>query len=319
MKKALLLIMLSGMGFAAQAAGTVQTDRQTALISECTRLHNGKDYKAALTLLDKIDYSTLSTTQLQEVSYLKATATFATGHKAGRALILQYLDDYPESAKREALSALVAESYYYDRNFEAALKWYDNADISRLEPADRDRADLYQALAMQECGQNEQAVNILSRLRQTSKYHKNDAIFHLAAIDFYNNRLDQAYNGFKSIEMDDKYYLEVPYFLGSIYVKRGEYIRAEKLAKLYLEHNSALPQAIPMQQVLGASYFGQKRYSEAITPLKKYIEGTTKPQRIAFYQLGLSCFQTGKYRDAIAPLEKSTGLSDALTQNAYLH
>lgn len=319
MKKALLLIMLSGMGFAAQATGTAQTDKQTALISECTRLHNGKDYKAALTLLGKIDYNTLSTTQLQEVSYLKAAATFATDHKAGRALILQHIDDYPESAKRETLSALVAESFYYDRNFEAALKWYDKADISRLEPADRDRADLYQALAMQECGQNEQAVNILSRLRQTSKYHKNDAIFHLAAIDFYNNRLDQAYNGFKSIEMDDKYYLEVPYFIGSIYVKRGEYIRAEKLAKMYLEHNSALPQAIPMQQVLGASYFGQKRYSEAIAPLKKYIEETTKPQRIAFYQLGLSCFQTGKYRDAIAPLEKSTGLSDALTQNAYLH
>ena len=112
MKKALLLIMLSGMGFAAQATGTAQTDKQTALISECTRLHNGKDYKAALTLLGKIDYNTLSTTQLQEVSYLKAAATFATDHKAGRALILQHIDDYPESAKRETLSALVAESFY---------------------------------------------------------------------------------------------------------------------------------------------------------------------------------------------------------------
>lgn len=319
MKKALLLIMLSGLGFTAQASTDTQTDRQTALINECTRLHNGKDYKAALTLLDKIDDKKLSTTQRQEVAYLKATATFATDHKAGRALILQYLDEYPETQKREVLSALVAESYYYARDFEKALAWYDKADTDRLEPAERDRADLYKALALQECGQNPQAASILSRLRQTSKYHKNDAIFHLAAIDFYNERLDAAYNGFKSIEMDDKYHLEVPYFLASIYIKRGEYIRAEKLAKMFLEYNSALPQAVPMHQVLGASYFGQKRYSEAIAPLKKYIDEKSKPQRIAFYQLGLSYFQTAKYRDAIAPLEKSTGLSDALAQNAYLH
>ena len=319
MKKALLLIMLSGMGFSAQSGNMAQTDRQTTLISECTRLYNGKEYKAALMLLGKIDGSSLSTTQQSEVAYLKATATFATDHKAGRGLILEYLDEYPESSKRDILAALVAESYYYDRNFEMALKWFGKADISRLEPAERDRADLYQALSMQECGQNAQAANILSRLRQTSKYHKSDAIFHLAAIDFYNERLEPAYNGFKSIELDDKYHLEVPYFIGSIYIKRGEYVRAEKLAKMFIEHNSALPQAIAMHQVLGASYFGQKRYSEAIAPLKKYINETAKPQRMAFYQLGLSCFQTAKYRDAIAPLEKSTGIPDALTQNAYLH
>ena len=319
MKKALILLLLSGIGFTAQGADGLTSENQSALIKECTRLHNGRNYKTALMLLDKIDEKKLNGTQQQDVSYLKATTTFAIDHMAGRGLILQHLDKYPESAKREILSALVAESYYFSHDFEKATEWFGKADLQRLEADERDRADLYKALALQECGQTEQAIGILSRIRQTSKRYKSDAIFHLAAIDYYADRLDSAYDGFKSIEMDDKYYLDVPYFLASIYIKKGEYIRAEKLARLYLEHNSNLPQALPMQQALGASLFGQKRYREAIAPLKKYTTEYKKPQRIAYYQLGLSYFQTERHQDAIAPLDKATGPADAITQNAYLH
>ena len=319
MKKTLILLLLSGLGFTAQGADGLTSEKQSALIKECTRLHNGKNYKTALTLLDKIDESNLNSAQLQEISYLKATTTFAIDHLKGRGLILQHLDNYPESAKREILSALVAESYYFSHDFGKAVEWFEKANLQRLEADERDRADLYKALALNECGQTEQAVAILGRLRQTSKQHESDAIFHLAAIDYYNDRLDSAYDGFKSIELDDKYHLEVPYFLASIYIKRGEYVRAEKLARLFLQHNGNQPQALPMQQALGAALFGQRKYSEAIAPLKKYTDEYERPQRIAYYQLGLSYFQTGRYKEAVAPLGMSTGKADAITQNAYLH
>ena len=319
MKKTLILLLLSGLGFSAQAADGLTSEKQSALIKECTRLHNGRNYKTALTLLDKIDEKSLNSAQLQEVSYLKATTTFAIDHLQGRGLILEHLDNYPESAKREILSALVAESYYFSHDFEKSVEWFAKADVHRLEADERDRADLYKALAMQECGQSEQAIAILSRLRQTSKKYESDAIFHLAAIDYYNDRLDSAYEGFKAVELDDKYHLDVPYYLASIYIKKGEYVRAEKLARMFLEHNGSLPQALPMQQALGAALFGQKRYKEAIAPLKKYIDEYEKPQRIAYYQLGLSYFQTRRYKEAVAPLGMSTGKSDAITQNAYLH
>ena len=319
MKKTLILLLLSGLGFTAQGADGLTSEKQSALIKECARLHNGKNYNTALTLLDKIDENSLNSAQQQEVSYLKATTTFAVDHLKGRGLILQHLDNYPESAKREILSALVAESYYFSHDFGKAVEWFDKADLQRLEADERDRADLYKALALNECGQTDQAVTILSRLRQTSKQHESDAIFHLAAIDYYNDRLDSAYDGFKSIELDDKYHLEVPYFLASIYIKRGEYVRAEKLARLFLQHNGNLPQALPMQQALGAALFGQRKYSEAIAPLKKYTDEYERPQRIAYYQLGLSYFQTRRYKEAVAPLGMSTGKADAITQNAYLH
>ena len=319
MKKTLILLLFSAVGFTAQSVETITADKETEIIKECTRLNNGKNYKAALALLNKIDANNLDERERQEVSYLQAVTTFAVDHSEGRALIMQHLDDYPESAKRDVLSALIAESYYFSHDFERSLQWFDKADVQRLDPEERDRADLYKALALQECGRTDQAVNILSHLRQSSKYLQTDAIFHLAVIDYHNDRLDSAYDGFKSIEMDDKYYLDIPYYLASIYIKKGEYVRAEKLAKFYLQYNSELPQALPMQQALGSAYFGQKRYDDAVLPLIKYVEEYDSPQRIAYYQLGLSYFQTGRYREAVAPLDKATGAPDAVTQNAYLH
>lgn len=44
MKKALILILLSGLGFTAQATDALSSEKQSALIKECTRLHNGKNY-----------------------------------------------------------------------------------------------------------------------------------------------------------------------------------------------------------------------------------------------------------------------------------
>ena len=55
MKKTLILLLLSGLGFTAQATDGHTSDKQAALIKECTRLNNGRDYKTALILLDKID------------------------------------------------------------------------------------------------------------------------------------------------------------------------------------------------------------------------------------------------------------------------
>ena len=63
MKKTLILLLLSGLSFTAQGADGLTSEKQSALIKECTRLHNGKNYKTALTLLDKIDEKSLGVAQ----------------------------------------------------------------------------------------------------------------------------------------------------------------------------------------------------------------------------------------------------------------
>lgn len=318
MKKKITTLLLMSLGLTATAQ-TTATDSNQWLLKETRRLMSEKEYPTTLTLLSRIEYSTLDKRQRQEADYIRAVATFQTNSLDGRALMLQYLTDYPESAKRPILAAYIAESYYYSRNFAQAYDWFKSADLERLEAKENERIRLHYALTAQEAGDTEIALNILNGIKATGKYYRSDAIFHIAAIDYYNERLDPAYEGFKSIEMDDKYHLEVPYYLAGIYLKRGENVRAEKLARLFLQYNSELKQGTPMRHILGAALYGQRRYSEAVAPLSEYMQLCAEPQRIASYQLAMSLFNTGKYNEATPYFDQCTNADDAITQNSYLH
>ena len=319
MKKRIATLLFAGLTLTAGAQITTSADSNEWLLKESRRLMDEKEYLTTLTLLSRIENSTLDARERQESEYMRAIATFETNSLAGRALMLQYLADYPETQKKGILSAYVAESYFYSRNFNQAIDWFKSCDFDRLEPKNEERALLHYALSTLEAGSTEEAINILNSIKATGKFYQSDAIFHLAAIDYYNDNLSSAYEGFKSIEMDDKYHLEVPYYLGGIYLKQGENVRAEKLARLFLEYNSELKQGTPMQQILGGALYGQGRYSEAITPLSEYMQKCDEPQRIAAYQLAMSLFNTEKLNEATIYFDKCTNKDDAITQNSYLH
>lgn len=319
MKRIIGIMFAISLALTMQAQNNVFSDSKEWLFKEGRRLYADKEYATALTLINRLPRNEFSPTERQELDYMRAISTFETNSLEGRALMLQYLDDYPQSGKREILAIHIAESYYFEHNFAQAKKWFTGANFDRLSATERNRATLYYALTLQELNEGEVAKSLLNSLRFTSKEYSSDAIFHLAVIDYDNNDLQPAYNGFKSIEFDDKYHLEIPYYLAAIYLKNGEYVRAEKVADAFLKDNSNTRQGVVMQQILGASYFGQKRYSEAIEPLKLYISKNTAPQRIAYYQLALSYFETGHYQDAIPLFDKCTGHNDAIAQNAYLH
>ena len=319
MKKTAVAILFAAFGVVLQAQTDVAAESKEWLLQESRRLYSEKEYTTALTIIDKLQRNKLNNLERQEADYMRAVTLFEISPLEGRAQMFKYLDDYPESAKRDILAIYIAQSYYFTHRFDLACNWFKKADFDRLSPEECDKAQLLYALTLQECGEKEQARNLLNSLRLTSKRYCSDATFHLAVIDYDDNNLQQAYEGFKSIEMDDKYHLEVPYYLAGIYLKNNEYIRAEKVATMFLKDNGEKRQGTAMQQMLGGAYFGQKRYDEAIAPLKRYINEYSEPQRIAYYQLALSYFETGRYQDAIPMFDRCTNDNDIIAQNAYLH
>ena len=133
MKRKLAFLAFATFCFTANA----QTFNSEVLLEECQRLHaTGKD-ATALTLINKIDADGFDARTRQEFELLRALTTFECNHLEGRALLLQYLDDYPESAKREILNGYIAQSYYYSKNFELACNRFKECDFERLQKDDR--------------------------------------------------------------------------------------------------------------------------------------------------------------------------------------
>ncbi|MBR1946848.1 MAG: tetratricopeptide repeat protein [Bacteroidaceae bacterium] len=321
MRRSIFLIMLMAATTMLHAQSNITGDDFRHLMNEGRRLHADGDYSAALNILNKIDTRALPSAEQQEIEFLRASATFGTNHLEGRALLHQYLADYPETSRRDIVAALIAESYYYSHSFELANKWFKEADFNRLDVYSRERAELYYALTLQECGEEQLACNLLTSLTLTGKRRAEDAQFHLAAMQYHAGELQQAYDGLKKVEMSDKYYLEVPYYIAGVYVKQGKYGQAQQVAEAFIADHSKKPQGVAMNQMLGAALFGQEQYADAIAPLETYISGTAtdKQQRIAIYQLALSYYETGQAEKAKPLLEQCSNGNDAVAQNSLLH
>ena len=316
MRRTIFLLVFASLTLATMG----QTDDRSYLIKECHRLYADGKYGSALTLMDRISTDGLEATTIQELELLKAMATFEENHLEGRALILQYLDDYPESSKRELLGCLIAESYYHSKDFELACRWFEQNNIKRLVREQQERATLYHALSLLECGKEENAVSMLRNLVVKSKKYADDAIFHLAVIDYDNGEIENAERRFRSVKESKKYKYDVPYFIAGIHLKRGENEEANEIAKKFImQHGKKKQQITRMLQIAGAARYAQGNYDEAITPLTRYIEKSEKPQRIACYQLGMCHFYKNDFDKALPLLVACNDGKDAVAQSSLLH
>ena len=298
---------------------SAQTDNRKSAIEECQRLYADGKYATALTVIKNIDTSVLDATTRQEAELVKALVMFENNHLEGRSLILQYLADYPESAKKELLYCHVAESYYLSGNYGLACEWFEKSNMKRLAHEQRNRAKLYYALSLLECGNNENATDMLREIAISSKKYALDALFHTAVIDYDNNRLDEAENTFNSIEPGEKYSLEKEYYIAGIALKRGNTEQAEEIARKFIEENDDEAGNIRMHQILGATEYAKGNYADAAARLEYYICNSKEPQRIARYQLGMCLFNQGIYDEAEKMLATCIEEDDAITQSALLH
>ena len=315
MKRSIVLLLCAMTGF----MGTAQTDNKERLMDECQRLYSDGEYTTALTLLEKIDLTSLDRKERQEMELLKALTSYENDILEGRAMIFQYLNDYPESAKREMLYCYIAQSYYHTGNYDQACSWFTRCDIKRLSPGQREEATLYYALSLLNTGNEGAAENLLLNLSLTSERYDKDAVFYLAVINYNRNELQAAYDDFKSLEFDDKYHLEVPYYLAGIYLKNEEIIRAKRVAEHFIQDHATSPQGIRMHQIYGAAEFIQGNYDKAAEALGVYVGNTQSPQRIALYQLGASLYATGRQEEAMEKLMLCTREDDAIAQSALLY
>lgn len=319
MKRKIILLLFASIGISAGAQNTVETGYGNKAVAECQRLYSDGDYSAALTLIGKVDAAALDAGDRQEFELVKALVTFENDYSKGCELMEEYIAKYPNSSKKEMLYSYIAQGRYLDGDHAGACEWFGKSNMKRLDTDKRDRAELRYALALLGNGQEHEAISALQHLKIDSKSCSADAAFYLAVISYDKGDYDAAYTAFKGIQMDRKYYLDVPYYLAGIELKRGNLDEAGSIARWFIEDHGDKPQGKRMRQITGAVEFLEGNYDKAVKELGIYMSGTDSPQRISCYQMGVSLFEEGMDSVAKEMLDRCTDVDDELAQNAMLH
>ena len=234
-------------------------------------------------------------------------------------LLKAYLKKYPDSRHANRVTSMMASIYFGEGKYPEAIALYESCELDALADKERDEAVLKLATAYLKVGNLKEAAIWFTLLKDVSRSYQADAVYNLGYIDYVEGRYDRALGTFISLRQDEVYGALVPYYIGEIYLLRGEYKQADEVASDYLRRYSGHKDEAEMMRVQGEARYGLADYLGAVTSLEGYMEKTSQPQRKAMYGLGMGYYHTGAYLKATEMLGRTTLEQDALAQNANLH
>ena len=234
-------------------------------------------------------------------------------------LLEAYLKQYPDSRHANRIESMIAAVYFNEGKYAEAIALYRSCDLDALADKERDEAALKLATSYLKVGNLEEAKVWFTLLKEVSKAHQADAVYNLGYIDYVEGRYDAALKTFTSLKNDEVYAALVPYYIGEIYLLRGQYQQADKVASDYLNRFAGHKDEVEMMRIQGEARYGLKDYMGAVSSLERYVSAVAHPQRKAMYELGMGYYHTGAFSKATEMLGRTTIGQDALAQNANLH
>lgn len=304
----------------------VVSAQQTEPLTDSRRLFdNGKElflrceYAAAQQTLMQYVRSHPESGTSDEVAYMLACTAYELNPTGSIESLEKFLDTYPASRYTNRIQALKASVFFFQKKYPEAIATFKGCDIEQLADEERDACTLRMATAYQKMGNLQESAVWFSILKEVSRKYRADAVYHLAYIDYVQKRYDEALAGFREVESDEAYRKLTPYYIADIYLIRGNYKQARRIAEVYSEAYPEEPDAIQMKRIAGEAAYGMQDYAAAVQSLEAYCSEVRNPDRKALYELGMGYAQIGVYSKAAARLGEVTTVQDALTQNAYLH
>lgn len=277
------------------------------------------DYAAAQqTLMQYVKQNPQADTS-DEVAYMLTCTAYELNASDRLEQLEKFLDTYPDSRHRNRVQALLASVYFFQEKYLETIATFKGCDLELLSNEERDVCTLRMATAYQKIGNLQEASMWFSILKEVSEKYHADAVYNLAYIDYVQKRYDEALAGFREVESDEHYRKLSPYYIADIYLIKGNYEQARRIAGVYVEAYPDEPNAVQMKRIAGEAAYGMKDYMQAVQNLEVYCSEVKNPDRKALYELGMSYAQIGVYSKAAARLGEVTTTQDALTQNAYLH
>ena len=237
----------------------------------------------------------LTLAEREELEYLKAMSAVSLGNPDARALLDQWLRDWPESPRRADVLMTVADCELAN-SFGAALKLYTAVNPGALTSQTR-REDLAYRMAFcnLRLGEYADALALFNSLESSERY-ANAALFYRGYIAYARGDFRQARELFSGVNTTTEPGSMADYYLSQIYFMDGEYDKALSTARELLKRSGIEPAfTAEANRIAGESLYQLDHPAEAIPYLTAYASQVETPLTSTMYILGLSYYNNGEY------------------------
>ena len=276
---------------------------------------------------EEYDKAAKSFSQLRKIVKDKATGKEIFGKqiiallrdgklKEANPLIKTYKRQYGDDKDYTAQFVLEYGKYYRSqKNFDKAIKFFNQVKSKYSSSDYVDDADYYMALTYLTLNKNEEAFKILSNFY--TKYPKSDrlpeVLNSLGSLYFRSEKFDDAINMFKNalnVCKDRELKKSILSNLIKTYTFTGFWDAAQATARRYVDEFPDADDLIFKKIIIGRSYINLNQFQNAVEYLrsiKREADSEIEPE-IQFY-IGDAYLKAGEYENAIAEFVKIPLLS----------
>lgn len=271
-----------------------------------------RDLKYSLREADRSDNSV----EYQDVKYYYLVCSLEQNDQTAVAAAEDYIKLENNAPRVGMLSYHLAEYYFRQKDYEAAVQLYENADIDNL--SNREIADMkfHQGYCYFTQKQFDKALPLFNTIRQLPKDPNYlDANYYYGFICFYRKDYTDALTAFTVVEDNPTYEKVVPYYVANIYLAQGKKDEAISYAEARLKKGNQYYDA-ELRQLVGHGYYEKQDFARALPFLEQYIAQAKKVSREDLYELSYCYYQTKNWNKAITGFKQLGGKEDSLAQNS---
>jgi TolA-binding protein len=227
-----------------------------------------------------------------------------------------YIERDNNAARTEMLAYHLAEYEFRHKNYDDALKLFENAGIDNLSNDEIATLKFHKGYTYFIKKNFELAKPLFDAIRQLPKdIHYIDANYYYGYICFYQKKYNDAYSAFTMVENDPKYEKIVPYYIANIYLVQNQKQKAISYAAEKLASGNQYYDA-QLRQLVGHGYYEEKEFLKALPYLESYVSSSKTVSRQDLFELSYCYYQTQNFQKAVDGFRQLGGKDDSLAQNA---
>lgn len=321
MRTRLILFVIFACSFAitGYSQHTIYDQSISPDIRQARELYEKRDFIAASELFAAIAEKTGPGSEIHsEALFYQALSTLQSKTGNGEQAMQQYIGKNPESPYLNQAWLELGNARFRHDAYAQMLQAYEKLKLSDLSKEDQVKVTYQKGYALFHEEKYDQAEAEFEKIKDSRSKMAAPAKYYWAHIKYLNDQFDDALKAFNELKNNSAFGSVVPYYISHIYYKQGRY---EEVAELTgpLIGTADAQQKPALSKILANSYFQLSRFSEAIPHFESWFNKTQSKQRDENYMLGYCYYVTGRYQDAILPLEDATKGNDLLAQNALYH
>lgn len=312
----LLFIILQFSSLSAQETATYTNDLQDYY--HALELYHNKAYVAAQHSFNKVKSQFDSDSEMRaNCDYYTANCAVRLGQRNADELMRDFVDNYPNSTKRNDAFMEVATYYYNTGKFSHAIKWLREVKYKNMSRRHFEDFLFKYGYSLFSTGNHTEAKKYFVQLLDSQQYGAN-AKYYYGYIAYQQDDYENADKYLTEVSDEKQYEKQVSYYMADMNFKLGKFQKAID-AGLPLLKTARRVELSELNKIIGESYFNLEQYDKAIPYLKQYKGKRGKWINTDYYFLGYAHYKQNDYENAVSYFNKIIDGNNAVAQNAYYH